>query len=928
MKQLSRRDLLSQGDDELDKGASVPPSSFLQWQSQFHPARIAALVSDNSDDPRVMRQLKREIDAWDSGYTNFIARAARAINEDDDPLRVRAVRALARKLVDPLAAYIEKIVSEKATPLAGRASSAKARGRPPVWLRAYRALGSEKMAYSVLAGIVSAGLEHDGPARMHRRKAGRASDINAETVATTIGRTISSAARQAALKEAAPGLLKAIEDYHNKAGSTSRHREIAMALLLNKVELEDPSDQEAVASWTYQDLQRTGMWLLLAAEKACPSLVKVEGSKRRSNRSQKSPTFATDLSVTVSPAALRWINEAIQRQALAATVRKPMLCPPIPWPPEGPPRGGGYLIDHAPWLVNRFARKSGAAQLSAWKEAPPVEAIAAINAIQRVEWAVNTGVLDVAMAAVERGIKLPGLPGWLVVDEPPKPRGIETNEEARRAWRKQAGAVKRRNFKQREKAFIAKLTLDEANELRSEPCFWYPAFADFRGRIYPSPTMGLSPHGSDLGKALLMFANGKPIGTSWRHLAAQVAKAFGHDKIGWDERVQWTEDNSEMILRIATDPLGNRQEWLREAGEDIWTALAAAIEWKRWLDEGRSEDFITHLPCQIDGTCNGMQHYAALARDTRLAKLVNLCRGEEQAPRDLYMAVAQRLLEVVRASRNASMHSDDWRCSELWRRLSLDNPKALRPLAKVAVMTKSYGGSYGNVRDAVDEFHDEITEGKPDEWRDVGDPETKEGAKARREVREWLAKKLNAVLKEFTGSADAIANWLKKADGLLAENNVPLIYRTPSGWPWANTELKTDRDRPKFTGPDGKQHQITVRKELQGQHDKSEQAKGIAPNFIHGLDAAALVLAVNEMVAGGVEALTTIHDCVGCLAPDMPVVARAFRSGFVRVHEAMPLDSYRETVVAHLSDRVKLNEIPARKSFDVSEVLEAPYFAS
>jgi DNA-directed RNA polymerase, mitochondrial len=89
------------------------------------------------------------------------------------------------------------------------------------------------------------------------------------------------------------------------------------------------------------------------------------------------------------------------------------------------------------------------------------------------------------------------------------------------------------------------------------------------------------------------------------------------------------------------------------------------------------------------------------------------------------------------------------------------------------------------------------------------------------------------------------------------------------------------------------------------------------------------MLAVGQLEASGVAALTTIHDCVGGLAPEMPAIAKAVRVGFVETHEANPLASYREAVLKALPDdkaRAKLPTLPAVGSFDLRRVLESPYF--
>lgn len=42
------------------------------------------------------------------------------------------------------------------------------------------------------------------------------------------------------------------------------------------------------------------------------------------------------------------------------------------------------------------------------------------------------------------------------------------------------------------------------------------------------------------------------------------------------------------------------------------------------LRSGNPEEYVSHLPIHQDGSCNGLQHYAALGRDEIGAKSVNL----------------------------------------------------------------------------------------------------------------------------------------------------------------------------------------------------------------------------------------------------------------------------------------------------------------
>lgn len=58
------------------------------------------------------------------------------------------------------------------------------------------------------------------------------------------------------------------------------------------------------------------------------------------------------------------------------------------------------------------------------------------------------------------------------------------------------------------------------------------------------------------------------------------------------------------------------------------------------------EEFHSHFPIHQDGSCNGLQHYAALGRDSAGALSVNLVPLGE--PQDVYSAVST-LVEQRRA---------------------------------------------------------------------------------------------------------------------------------------------------------------------------------------------------------------------------------------------------------------------------------------
>jgi DNA-directed RNA polymerase len=73
----------------------------------------------------------------------------------------------------------------------------------------------------------------------------------------------------------------------------------------------------------------------------------------------------------------------------------------------------------------------------------------------------------------------------------------------------------------------------------------------------------------------------------------------------------------EMVHRCAEDPKNNL-EWLQS--ENPWQTLSCMFELSRAMKAPNPEEYISHTPVHVDGSCNGMQHYAALGRDDRGAR--------------------------------------------------------------------------------------------------------------------------------------------------------------------------------------------------------------------------------------------------------------------------------------------------------------------
>ena len=70
------------------------------------------------------------------------------------------------------------------------------------------------------------------------------------------------------------------------------------------------------------------------------------------------------------------------------------------------------------------------------------------------------------------------------------------------------------------------------------------------------------------------------------------------------------------------------------------------MELRAALESGDPQSFMSSLPVHQDGTCNGLQHYAALGGDHQGARQVNLSVTDR--PSDVYTYVAEMVEKEIK----------------------------------------------------------------------------------------------------------------------------------------------------------------------------------------------------------------------------------------------------------------------------------------
>ena len=157
--------------------------------------------------------------------------------------------------------------------------------------------------------------------------------------------------------------------------------------------------------------------------------------------------------------------------------------------------------------------------------------------------------------------------------------------------------------------------LSIAERMKNEKAFWFPSNMDFRGRCYDIPPV-FNHIGDDKTRSLLMFAQGKPLGDSgFMWLKLQLASLSGNcKKMSYADRIQYVDLHMELILDSAAKPLSGFKWWTTL--DEPFQCLACCFEISNAIKSGDVTKFVSHLPIHQDGSCNGLQHYAALGRDS------------------------------------------------------------------------------------------------------------------------------------------------------------------------------------------------------------------------------------------------------------------------------------------------------------------------
>lgn len=570
-----------------------------------------------------------------------------------------------------------------------------------------------------------------------------------------------------------------------------------------------------------------------------------------------------------------WVMQRLRKEPATSLLAKnlPMISPPLPWSAH---HVGGFLTQ--PTSAMRIQRDEFQTRyLKAASDRGDLKDVyAALTILGQTGWKINTGVYNVMLEAWNSGNEVANIPPSNPdFKEPEKPE--KQDKEALSDYFRAKQRVQNKLTSYHSQRCFQNLQLEVARAFRNET-FYLPHNLDFRGRAYPLPPY-FNQMGADHCRGLLLFSEKRPLGENGlRWLKIHLANVFGFDKASFDERADFTTQHLEDIKDSAENGLHGKRWWLE--AEDPFQCLAACMELTNALKLPDPTQFESQLPIHQDGSCNGLQHYAALGGDSIGARQVNLEPGDR--PSDIYTAVADHVKRAIEI--------DAGNGHEIAEVLQ---GKIKRKIVKQTVMTNVYGVTFiGATRQVRRQLEDHY-------------PDLAEDNTTLAKCAVYIARAIFAALGEMFSGAHSIQFWLGDCANRISQSMGPeeiaeiraaktrgskskllekphfmstVIWTTPLKLPvvqpYRQPQVREIKTSLQF---------CTIEEAVNGPVNKRKQLQAFPPNFVHSLDATHMMLSALKCHELGLE-FSAVHDSFWTHAGDVDTMNRVLRDAFIRMH--------------------------------------------
>jgi DNA-directed RNA polymerase len=590
---------------------------------------------------------------------------------------------------------------------------------------------------------------------------------------------------------------------------------------------------------------------------------------------------------------LYWQFMGNYKQCLEATRphHAPLIIPPKPWTKSN--TGGYYKIQSS--LIGKMNTEE---VKDALEIAQPC-VLGSANYQQKQAFLFNHHVMNSQWAVWQQGHSIGKLPPRDRMKMPNNRDYAQTIEGGTKYWSDKYRWNSDQNLNpQRTKYLRNKLVYEK---LKNETLY-FAGEKDFRGRYYAKGGC-VNYQLNEMYRSQLTFDTGAPLSRHWKEVVWAVGDAVGLRKCHQTREV-WYRENMAQILRAGIDPLGAVAFW--EGRKEPWRFMSLC-----------REIFLAHQdPCHetklifwLDQTNSGYGHLAALTRDKKLALQTNVAGTEYN---DLYADHQCRVKALVLED----LRTDPYNKHARW---WLHNGKAeiSRELMKLAVMPVVYARSHLTLMEVIREYIESIYVNFL-----VDDDE---GGKLKSGVlANYLANKVHDAVKEIMPSIHSLDKWLRSYVDCFDDDELPGF--SSANDMWVDVGKKQHFMNSSHLVLSGKRITFMAREE-RDEVDHKRSRQGLAPNYLHMLDASFLERFVHHWDVCYGQPIATVHDCFGTTLDSVGLMRDELCDQFNRFYSEDHSFKTAMTAIAKLKtrDKKRLPPFPFVDDLCLTEVGQNPF---
>ena len=414
--------------------------------------------------------------------------------------------------------------------------------------------------------------------------------------------------------------------------------------------------------------------------------------------------------------------------------------------------------------------------------------------------------------------------------------------------------------------------------------FYQGMYLDYRGRIYNRDPY-FSYQSNDLARGHFLFAEEKEVNQegveyTFIHAATSFNKTYqlddlkdiewleldyiselnkqgltdiSVDKMGVNDKHNWTIEHIDQMLDIAENPIDNLEYWM--SAEKPWVFLSLCFEIGGIVGASLTGDpYLSSMPISIDGVNNGTQHLAAMSLDEKAGELVGLTPMD--MPKDFYLTIGKEMLVL----------NEDTDIGKKLRKIPM---KLIRKgISKRGSMTRAYDAGARKIGEII--------------YQDSYDA----GITAKYKITRSDSRALgNDLVSAYDTVCCGPVN-IKKYLQSLVKHRIKQMklkevsWTTPSGFP-VLTEKWVSRKKSYQGSLQG--HSIKhIYLDITDMPALAEHLSAIGANWVHSYDASHMSLIVNKMQ---LESFGAIHDSFSVHAANVSELIDTTKNEFIKMYD-------------------------------------------